>query len=78
MASGFETVPVADLEDLRDAIILALGRGLNAISLTIGGRSLQRASIKDMRDLLRDITQEIAARTDQTGGIGFIEFGESV
>ena len=76
MASGFETVTTADLEALRDATMASITRGLNAISYQIGGRTLSRAGIKDLRELLRDVTQELAARTDQTGGIGFVEFGE--
>lgn len=76
MASGFETVPIADLEELRDNIVLSIGRGLNAISYQIGGRTLSRAGIRDLQQLLRDVTQEIASRADQTGGIGFIEFGD--
>ena len=76
MPSGFETVTTADLESLRDAIVAGLSRGVNAISYQIGGRTLSRAGIKDLRELLRDVTQELAARTDQTGGIGFVEFGE--
>lgn len=78
MPSGFETVPTADLEALRDAIMDGLTRGVNAISYQIGGRTLTRASLKDQRDLLRDVTQELFARTDQTGGVGVVEFGEPV
>ena len=78
MPSGFETVTTADLESLRDAIVAGLSRGVNAISYQIGGRTLQRASLKEQRDLLRDVTQELFARTDQTGGIGVVEFGEPV
>lgn len=78
MASGFETVPIADLETLRDNIVLALGRSLNSISYQIGGRTLTRAGLKDLRELLREVTQEIASRSNQDGGIILIEFGEPV
>jgi hypothetical protein len=78
MPSGFETVPTADLESLRDAIVDGLARSVNAISYQIGGRTLTRASLKEQRELLREVCQELAARTDETGGIGVVEFGEPV
>jgi len=76
MASSWAGVTTAELEALRTQILASLGRGLNAQSYTVGARTLTRASLREQRELLREVCQEIDARTDQTGGVIFVEFGE--
>lgn len=73
---AFESLTVAQLETLRDNLIAAHARSLNATGYGIGSRNLTRASPESILKQLNDVSREIAARTDLSGGIGLVEFGE--
>ncbi len=71
--SGLTT---AQLETMRDNLLSAHARSTSSEAYTIGARNLKRASLKDILENLSDVTAELAARADSTGGIGLVEFDE--
>jgi hypothetical protein len=73
---AFENVSTSDLETLQTNTLASLNRSLNAEGYGIGSRNLQRASIGALSKLLAEISEELAHRTDQTGGIGVVEIGD--
>ena len=73
---AFEGLTVAQLETLRDNLIAAHARSLNATGYGIGSRNLTRESAASILRQLNEVTTELARRSDQTGGIGLVEFGE--
>jgi hypothetical protein len=55
--SDFFGLPVATLEELRDEYVAAIKAiAINGVSYSIGGRSLSRANLTEMRNTLGDIT----------------------
>jgi hypothetical protein len=55
--SDFFGLPVATLEELRDDYVAAIKAvAINGVSYSIGGRSLSRANLTEMRNTLGDIT----------------------
>jgi hypothetical protein len=59
--SDFFGLPVATLEELRDDYIAAIKAvATNGVSYSIGGRSLSRANLTEMRNTLGDIQAAIA------------------
>jgi hypothetical protein len=55
--SDFYGLPVATLEELRDEYVAAIRAvAVNGVSYSIGGRSLSRANLTEMRNTLGDIT----------------------
>jgi len=55
--SDFYGLPVATLEELRDEYVAAIKAvATNGVSYSIGGRSLSRANLTEMRTTLGDIT----------------------
>jgi len=73
---AFDSLTVAQLETMRDNLIAAHAKSLNATSYGIGSRNLTRAQPDQIFKQLEQITTEIARRTDRTGGIVLIELGE--
>lgn len=73
---AFESLTVAQLETLRDNLISAHARSLNATSYGIGSRNLTRASPESILKQLNEVSEELANRTDLSGGIGIVELGE--
>jgi BMFP domain-containing protein YqiC len=73
---AFDSLTVAQLETMRDNLISAHAKALNAQSYGIGSRNLTRAQSDSILAQLDLISREIAARTDGTGGVGLVEFGE--
>lgn len=58
--SDFYGLPVATLEELRDEYVAAIKAvATNGVSYSIGGRSLSRANLTEMRNTLGDITAAI-------------------
>ena len=54
--SDFFGLPVATLEELRDEYVAAIKAvATNGVSYSIGGRSLSRANLTEMRNTLGDI-----------------------
>ena len=54
--SDFYGLPVATLEELRDEYVAAIKAvATNGVSYSIGGRSLSRANLTEMRNTLGDI-----------------------
>jgi hypothetical protein len=54
--SDFYGLPVATLEELRDEYVAAIKAvATNGVSYSIGGRSLSRANLTEMRTTLGDI-----------------------
>lgn len=54
--SNFFGLPVATLEELRDEYVAAIKAvATNGVSYSIGGRSLSRANLTEMRNTLGDI-----------------------
>jgi hypothetical protein len=72
---AFEALTTAQLTTLHADTLAALNRSLNATSYQIGTRQLSRAGIADLARLLSEVSEELANRTDQTGGVGLVEFG---
>ena len=55
--SDFYGLPVATLEQLRDEYVAAIKAvAVNGVSYSIGGRSLSRANLTEMRNTLGDLT----------------------
>jgi hypothetical protein len=55
--SDFYGLPVATLTELRDEYVNAIKAvATNGVSYSIGGRSLSRANLTEMRNTLGDIT----------------------
>ena len=58
--SDFFGLPVATLEELRDEYVAAIKAvATNGVSYSIGGRSLSRANLTEMRNTLGDIMAAI-------------------
>ena len=58
--SDFYGLPVATLTELRDEYVSAIKAvATNGVSYSIGGRSLSRANLTEMRNTLGDITTAI-------------------
>ena len=58
--SDFYGLPTATLEELRDEYISAIKAvATNGVSYSIGGRSLSRANLTEMRNTLGDILAAI-------------------
>ena len=72
---AFESLTTAQLQTLHDDTLASLTRSLNATSYQIGTRQLSRAGIDTLSKLLADVSEELANRTDQSGGVGVVEFG---
>lgn len=72
----FDSLTTAQLETLRDNLIAAHAKALNATSYGIGSRNLTRASPASILEQLDLVSRELAARSDQTGGIGLVQFVE--
>jgi hypothetical protein len=54
--SDFYGLPVATLEELRDEYVAAIRAvAINGVSYSIGGRSLSRANLTEMRNTLGDV-----------------------
>jgi hypothetical protein len=54
--SDFFGLPVATLEELRDEYVAAIKAvAVNGVSYSIGGRSLSRANLTEMRNTLGDV-----------------------
>jgi hypothetical protein len=54
--SDFYGLPVATLEELRDEYVAAIKAvAVNGVSYSIGGRSLSRANLTEMRNTLGDV-----------------------
>lgn len=65
--SDFFGLPVATLEELRDEYVAAIKAvATNGVSYSIGGRSLSRANLTEMRNTLGDIQ---AALTRASGSL---------
>jgi hypothetical protein len=63
--SDFYGLPVATLEELRDEYVAAIKAvAVNGVSYSIGGRSLSRANLTEMRNTLGDVQ----AALDRTSG----------
>jgi len=63
--SAFFGLPVATLEELRDEYVAAIKAiATNGVSYSIGGRSLSRANLTEMRNTLA----EIIAAIDRANG----------
>lgn len=73
---AFDSLTIAQLETMRDNLIAAHAKALNAQSYGIGSRNLVRAQASSILEQLDLVTREIASRTDATGGVGLVEFGE--
>ena len=73
---AFESLTVAQLETMRDNLIAAHAKALNATSYGIGSRNLTRAQPDQIFKQLEQVTTELAHRTDRTGGIVFVELVE--
>ena len=59
--SDFYGLPLATLESLRDQYVDAITAvATNGVSYSIGGRSLSRANLTEMRNTLGDILNAIA------------------
>ncbi len=55
--SDFYGLPTATLKELRDEYVAAIKAvAINGVSYSIGGRSLSRANLTEMRNTLGDIT----------------------
>ena len=76
--SSFSTLTTAQLETLRDNCLASLNRSTNAQKYSTPGDSLERMSPQDALEILSKVDAELAARTDETGGIGVIEFEEPI
>lgn len=58
--STFFGLPIATLEELRDEYVDALKAiATNGVSYSIGGRSLSRANLTEVKDTLADILSAI-------------------
>lgn len=58
--STFFGLPIATLEELRDEYVDAIKAiATNGVSYSIGGRSLSRANLTELRDTLADIIAAI-------------------
>ena len=58
--SDFYGLPVATLTELRDEYVNAIKAvATNGVSYSIGGRSLSRANLTEMRNTLGDLTAAI-------------------
>ena len=58
--SDFYGLPVATLTELRDEYVSAIKAvATNGVSYSIGGRSLSRANLTEMRNTLGDLTAAI-------------------
>jgi len=54
--SDFYGLPVATLEELRDEYVAAIRAvAINGVSYSIGGRTLSRANLGEMRNTLGDV-----------------------
>lgn len=73
---AFDSLTVTQLETMRDNLIAAHAKSLTAQSYGIGSRNLTRAQSDSILKQLDMISREIAARTDETGGMGLVELGE--
>lgn len=73
---AFDSLTVAQLETMRDNLIAAHAKSLNATSYGIGSRNLTRAQPEQILKQLDMVTAEIFRRTDRTGGIGVVELGD--
>lgn len=73
---AFESLTSAELTTLRDETLAAYRKAINATGYGIGSRNLIRAQPEQLLRLLSDISNEIAHRTDQTGGIGVVEISD--
>ena len=59
--SDFYGLPVATLEELRDEYVAAIKAvATNGVSYSIGGRSLSRANLTEMRNTLGDVQAALA------------------
>jgi hypothetical protein len=59
--SDFFGLPLATLEELRDEYLAAIKAvAVNGVSYSIGGRSLSRANLTEMRATLGDVLSAIA------------------
>jgi hypothetical protein len=74
---AFESLTSAELTLLRDETLAAYRKAINATSYGIGSRNLTRAQPAQLLQLLSEISHEIAHRSDQTGGIGVVEIGDT-
>lgn len=58
--STFFGLPIATLQELRDDYVAAIKAiATNGVSYSIGGRSLSRANLTEVRDTLADILSAI-------------------
>ena len=73
---AFESLTIAQLETMRDNLIAAHARSLNATGYGIGSRNLTRASPASILEQLNEVSRELANRADLSGGIGIVELGE--
>ena len=59
--SDFFGLPTATLEELRDEYVAAIKAvAVNGVSYSIGGRSLSRANLTEMRNTLGDVMTALA------------------
>lgn len=72
------SLTTAQLETMRDDLIAAIARTLNAQSYTAAGESLTRARLPELQALLTSVSEELAARDDLTGGMGLADFRDPV
>lgn len=66
----------AELSTLKTNLLASINRSTGAQSYSTPGDSLTRMNPKDAMTMLKQVNEELEARTDQTGGIGVIEFEE--
>lgn len=74
---AFESLTVAQLETMRDDLLTGIAKAsAGAVEYNIGSRGLKRASLTELTNTLNLVSRELAARADQSGGVGLVEFGE--
>lgn len=62
--SDFFGLPTATLEELRDEYVAAIKAvAINGVSYSIGGRSLSRANLTEMRNTLGDVMTALSRAT---------------
>lgn len=67
-----------ELETLKDNLLGSINRSTNAQKYSTPGDSLERMSPREAMDMLKEVNEELFARSDRTGGIGVIEFEDPV
>lgn len=76
--SSLRGLTTAQLETMRDNLLAAHAKALAYESAGADGASLKRTSAAEIMSQLQDVTSELAARDDDSGGLIHVEFHEAL